>query len=164
MIAALALGCARDERAGRPAGEAEQRYDAVVIGGGLAGLTAAYALRGKRVLLLEKEQRLGGRVDTRQRDGLSYELGALFEYDPRWLPPQVTPSDLVAGTPRVGFAENGEVIFGANMAEVAAQVLARGAGQPGAAPMPVQAALASAPEALKQAFFGVIHPGPRAST
>ncbi|HSO64790.1 MAG TPA: FAD-dependent oxidoreductase, partial [Ornithinibacter sp.] len=40
----------------------------VVVGGGIAGLTAALALaeRGVRVTVLEREERLGGRVRSWQ--------------------------------------------------------------------------------------------------
>lgn len=37
-------------------------YDAVVVGGGIAGLTAAWRLRHRDVLLLEAGDRLGGRI------------------------------------------------------------------------------------------------------
>ena len=40
----------------------ETIYDTVIIGGGIAGLTAAYMLRDKNILLLEQEDRFGGRV------------------------------------------------------------------------------------------------------
>jgi oxygen-dependent protoporphyrinogen oxidase len=36
--------------------------DAVVVGGGIAGLTAAWHLRNRRILLLEREERVGGRM------------------------------------------------------------------------------------------------------
>ncbi|GAX91811.1 flavin monoamine oxidase family protein [Effusibacillus lacus] len=57
--------------------------DAVIVGGGLAGLTAARTLQaaGARLLVLEKENRLGGRLwthpgtDTKQKP---HELGAQF--------------------------------------------------------------------------------------
>lgn len=41
-------------------------YDCIVIGGGISGVSFAYKLRerGDNVLLLEKEQRLGGQVQT----------------------------------------------------------------------------------------------------
>ena len=38
----------------------ETIYDTVIIGGGIAGLTAAYMLRDKKLLLLEQEDRFGG--------------------------------------------------------------------------------------------------------
>jgi oxygen-dependent protoporphyrinogen oxidase len=37
-------------------------YDVVIVGGGIAGLAAAWRLRGRDVLLLEGEDRLGGRM------------------------------------------------------------------------------------------------------
>jgi monoamine oxidase len=58
--------------------------DVVVIGAGLAGLSAARALRksGASVRLLEARSRLGGRVHTVSGlEGLSLELGAQFISD-----------------------------------------------------------------------------------
>ena len=42
------------------AGIEETTYDTVIIGAGIAGLTAAYMLRDKNLLLLEQEDRFGG--------------------------------------------------------------------------------------------------------
>ncbi|NJN54449.1 MAG: NAD(P)-binding protein, partial [Anaerolineae bacterium] len=58
----------------------EQTHTAVhtaVIGGGLAGLTAAATLAraGKQVLLLEKAQQLGGRAISQQRGDFTFNLG-----------------------------------------------------------------------------------------
>lgn len=51
----------------------------VVVGGGLAGLTAAYALTRARpeadVVVLESSERVGGNVRTLRRDGCTVELG-----------------------------------------------------------------------------------------
>ena len=49
-------------------------YDAVIIGGGIAGLSAAWRLRHRDVLLLEAGERLGGRMrsDTRGDYWLNY--------------------------------------------------------------------------------------------
>ncbi|MBI4051245.1 MAG: FAD-dependent oxidoreductase [Elusimicrobia bacterium] len=42
--------------------ESYEEYDIIIVGGGLSGLTAAYTLRDLKVLLLEKEDRVGGKV------------------------------------------------------------------------------------------------------
>ncbi len=54
--------------------------DVAVVGAGVAGLTAAAALRdrGYRVLVLEKSRGLGGRAATRRRGDLRIDHGAQF--------------------------------------------------------------------------------------
>jgi len=56
-------------------------YDAVIIGGGLSGLTTAYLLRNKNILLLEKEARFGGRVKSEQVDEMTNNVGTQFFSD-----------------------------------------------------------------------------------
>ncbi|HEY3188231.1 MAG TPA: FAD-dependent oxidoreductase, partial [Solirubrobacteraceae bacterium] len=58
-----------------------KRVDVVVVGAGLAGLTAAreVARRGRSVRVLEARDRVGGRVLNHQLSGAAYaELGATF--------------------------------------------------------------------------------------
>lgn len=52
-------------------------WDAIVIGGGISGLTTAYALTraGRRVCLVEQRPRVGGLVWTEHVDGLTIEAG-----------------------------------------------------------------------------------------
>ncbi len=54
------------------------RFDTIVIGAGVAGLTAARLLThaGRRVVVLEARDRVGGRVWTDRTDGLVTDLGA----------------------------------------------------------------------------------------
>ncbi len=54
------------------------RFDAVIIGSGLGGLTAGAFLSraGKKVLVLEKNNVIGGRCSSRTWDGFSFDVGA----------------------------------------------------------------------------------------
>lgn len=53
------------------------KYDVMIAGGGIAGLTAAafLAKAGRRVLVCEKEARLGGLVGSFETDGLTFDAG-----------------------------------------------------------------------------------------
>lgn len=55
----------------------ENRYDTIVVGGGIAGLTATvYLARAKkRVLLIEKNDVCGGLVNSFCRDGFHFDAG-----------------------------------------------------------------------------------------
>ncbi len=52
-------------------------YDAIIIGGGLTGLTAAFFIqkKGLNVLVLEKSNRIGGAICTHTEKGFVYEEG-----------------------------------------------------------------------------------------
>jgi protoporphyrinogen/coproporphyrinogen III oxidase len=52
-------------------------FDAIVVGGGVAGLTAAYDLTraGRRVCLVDARPRLGGWIHTEHTGGLTIETG-----------------------------------------------------------------------------------------
>ncbi|MGK9146770.1 FAD-dependent oxidoreductase [Plantibacter flavus] len=56
----------------------EPGFDTVVVGAGVAGLTAARLLQlaGRRVVVVEARDRVGGRVWTARRDGYATDLGA----------------------------------------------------------------------------------------
>jgi len=58
----------------------ESKDDVIVIGAGMAGLTAARALAeaGLRVLVVEAQDRVGGRILTRHVGSEAIELGAEF--------------------------------------------------------------------------------------
>ncbi|MCU0659563.1 MAG: protoporphyrinogen oxidase [Polyangiaceae bacterium] len=64
---------------GAAASGASGPLDVLIVGGGVAGLAAAFELRqrspGARVLVLEARERLGGNVRTLERDGCIVDLG-----------------------------------------------------------------------------------------
>ena len=55
----------------------ENKYDTIIVGGGIAGLTATafLALEGKKVLLIEKNKECGGLVNTFTHNGFHFEAG-----------------------------------------------------------------------------------------
>lgn len=57
-------------------------YDVAVVGGGLAGLTAAHYLKGLKVVVLEKEDRPGGKTRREKFDRWSYSVGAVYTAKP----------------------------------------------------------------------------------
>ena len=57
--------------------EKQSPIDVVVIGAGLTGLTTAHTLkkRGKSVVVVEKENRIGGQIQTHQQGDFTFESG-----------------------------------------------------------------------------------------
>ena len=55
---------------------AEGRYEAVIVGGGIAGLTAGWTLRDRKILVLEATDRVGGRMRSEPRGPYWLNLGA----------------------------------------------------------------------------------------
>jgi phytoene dehydrogenase-like protein len=60
----------------------EERVPLVVIGGGIAGLTSAYALRAHRPVVLEQAPRFGGNSRGEAWRGIDYAIGAAYFIEP----------------------------------------------------------------------------------
>jgi monoamine oxidase len=60
--------------------DATHTVDIAIIGGGMAGLSAAYFLRGKDWLLLEKEDHFGGNAYQEEFSGQPYSTGAAYDF------------------------------------------------------------------------------------
>jgi hypothetical protein len=60
--------------------DATGKADIVIVGGGVAGLSAAYFLRGKDWLLLEKEDHFGGNAFQEEYDGQPFATGSAYAF------------------------------------------------------------------------------------
>lgn len=89
-------------------------YDAVVVGGGLSGLSAAYRLRHRKVLLLEKGTRFGGRIRSEGRGDYWLNWGAHVYNGPGTATGDLMSSLGIDSTPvsgsLAGLAMNGKLL------------------------------------------------------
>lgn len=58
-----------------------EKCDTVIIGGGIAGLTASYKIKSGKFVLLEKEDKLGGKLKTVREQKFIADVGAQFFLD-----------------------------------------------------------------------------------
>src|SRR5256885_12030287 len=59
--------------------------EVVILGAGLAGMTAAYHLRDRDVVVIEARDRVGGRTLSGEHAGYWFNSGAQFVWDARTL-------------------------------------------------------------------------------
>lgn len=91
--------------------------EVIVVGAGLAGLYAAYALRDKDIIVLELKTNAGGRVLTREKMGVSYEIGAVFAIEPTSLPAGIAPPPLIEEYGMIGVCSKGRTWFGKSVVD-----------------------------------------------
>ncbi|MHA1232053.1 MAG: FAD-dependent oxidoreductase [Candidatus Helarchaeota archaeon] len=90
----------------------KEKYDIVIVGGGLSGLSAAYWLENYSVLILEKEDRLDGRVNTIFINDTPVELGALFTVSTLPFPFEFDKPQIIIEQGPIGFYYTNETIYG----------------------------------------------------
>lgn len=149
-------------------------WDVVVIGGGAAGVAAAKSLTcNYKTILLEKEERLGGRVHSPIIGNHRCELGATIGYNSSKLPLDVVETEFVIETGEMALQINGQLVQGRTPKDCLAKAAVLfDLPDPSALPLQSMAALfnagngASALDAndlflrrALQGFFNVMNPG-----
>ncbi len=80
LLLSLLAGCASSPAPDAEPASPDPSPPLIVVGAGVAGLSAARALHdgGFEVLVLEARDRIGGRTWTRELDGAQVEMGAMY--------------------------------------------------------------------------------------
>lgn len=97
---------------------ADNVWDVVIVGGGISGLSAAFQLNDYRVLILEKENQLGGRIKTLNRDGINFDVGAPFNLAISVLPFRLSSQRLIRPVGPGGVYYRGKLKLGQSLKEV----------------------------------------------
>jgi monoamine oxidase len=63
-----------------PKPDVTRKAEVIIVGGGMAGLSAAYFLRNRNFLLLEKEDHFGGNAYLEEFAGQAYSTGAAYDF------------------------------------------------------------------------------------
>lgn len=89
--------------------------DVVIVGGGMAGLSTGYHLMDKKIAVLEKDNRVGGRIFNKDYEGIKYTAGATFGYDTEMIPDELKDQCFLANekNPR-GILLDGKFYLGDN--------------------------------------------------
>lgn len=87
-------------------------FDTVIIGAGLAGLSAAYELNGYETIILESTDRVGGRVFTKSSHGVSYELGAIFAFNKNIIPFDIKTGQYIKEEGPIGIGMQRKIHYG----------------------------------------------------
>jgi len=70
-----------------------ENYDIVIVGAGIAGLSAAYQVKqidkNLKMIILEKDNRVGGRIFNRKFNELNYSIGASMGYQKVMMPAEL---------------------------------------------------------------------------
>ncbi|MEE4240454.1 MAG: FAD-dependent oxidoreductase, partial [Desulfopila sp.] len=76
------FSCLGTPAAAAPVENRDEIYDVIIVGGGIAGLTAAFSLAEYDLLVLEKNQQPGGRAFSGRHHGIPYAKGAEYLGNP----------------------------------------------------------------------------------
>ncbi len=70
-----------------------ENYDVVIVGAGMAGLSAAYQVKqidkSLKMIILEKDNRVGGRIFNKKFNDLNYSVGASMGYQKAMMPAEL---------------------------------------------------------------------------